>query len=271
MLAALGVRVTLVDRLTRPLSHIDDELAAELTYHLRGSGVSLQFGRAVTGVTCTSAGPRVRLDDGAEELTEAVLVAVGRRPDFGALALPAGGLDADQLLHGDGGVRTPQPHVFVAGDAFGAAGTTPAAVEQGRHAALAALGRRLPPAEAMPVALYTTPELSYVGSTEQELRAASTPYVAGVGTYRDLLRGEVAGDSFGRLKLLVHSDSRAILGVHILGRAAAELVHIGQTAMAGDLRLEFFSQATFNYPTFTTAYTDAALDAGIKLRQRLDR
>jgi NAD(P) transhydrogenase len=268
MLALLGTQVTVVDRLRRPMRRIDDELADELAYCLRGSGVSLKFGRAVIAIRCTPDGPRVLLDGGEKEHVDAVLVAAGRRPDLDQIQVDAAGLDVEQLQLMDGLIRTQQEHILVVGDAAGAAGTTPAAVEQGRHAALVALGRRLPHPQSMPYVLYTTPELSFVGATEQELRLAGTPYVAGVALYRDLLRGAVAGDSFGRLKLLVHSETRAILGVHVLGRSAAELVHIGQTAMAGGLRLDFFSQAAFNYPTFSTAYTEAALDAAMKLPQR---
>jgi len=266
MLSALGVCVTLVDQCQQPMGYLDDELSAELAYHLRGSGVSLQFGRAVTGIKCTSTGPSVRLSDGVETQADAVLVAVGRRPDFAPLELPAAGFDLAEPWCREGDIQTQQPHIFVAGDAIGAAGTTPAAIEQGRHAALIALGCCAPPKQPMPDTLYTSPELSFVGATEQELAAAGIAFVAGVSTYRELLRGEVAGDSFGRLKLLVHRETREILGVHILGKAAAELVHIGQTAMAGNLRLDFFAQAAFNYPTFSDAYTDAALDAAMKLR-----
>src|SRR5207249_4400977 len=111
------------------------------------------------------------------------------------------------------------------------------------------------------------PEISYVGPTERELTRAATPYVVGVARYRELSRGEIAGDRSGLLKLLVHAETRGLLGVHAFGTAATELIHIGQTAMAGGLTVDYLVDAVFNVPTFADAYKVAALDAANRLRE----
>ncbi len=141
-------------------------------------------------------------------------------------------------------------------------------MEQGRLAALSAFGQ---PARALPALLpygiYTIPEISFVGAGERELTAAAVPYVVGLSRYRELARGEIAGDRSGLLKLLVHAETRELLGVHIFGTSAAELVHVGQTAMAGDLTVDYLVDAVFNVPTFADAYKVAALDAANRLNE----
>ncbi len=163
--------------------------------------------------------------------------------------------------------RQGQPHIFAAGDVIGFPGLAAASMEQGRRAALAAFGKASAAGtDLLPYGIYTIPEISFVGQGEGELTERAVPYVVGLAGYRELARGEIAGDRAGVLKLLVHLETRAVLGVHIFGTAATELVHLGQTAIAGGLGVDYLSEAVFNVPTFTDAYKVAALDA----RDRLD-
>jgi NAD(P) transhydrogenase len=139
-------------------------------------------------------------------------------------------------------------------------------MEQGRLAALAAFGRRTSSFEGLlPYGIYTIPEISFVGSGERELTERAVPYVVGLARYRELSRGEIAGDRAGVLKLLVHAETRRVLGVHIFGTFATELVHVGQTVIAGDLAVDYLVDAVFNVPTFSDAYKVAALDAANRL------
>jgi NAD(P) transhydrogenase len=141
-------------------------------------------------------------------------------------------------------------------------------MEQGRLAALAAFGEPATPMPTLlPYGIYTIPEISFVGRGERELTEAAIPYVAGYGRYRELARGEIAGDRSGVLKLLVHAHTREILGVHVFGTAATELVHVGQTAIAGGLTVDYLVEAVFNVPTFCDAYKVAALDAANRLNE----
>jgi NAD(P) transhydrogenase len=123
----------------------------------------------------------------------------------------------------------------------------------------------------LPYGIYTIPELSYVGRNERELTADGMPYVVGIARYRELARGEIAGDNTGLLKLLVNTETRRVEGVHVFGTSATELVHIGQTAMAGGLTVDYLVDAVFNYPTFSDAYKIAALDAVNRLNELDDR
>jgi NAD(P) transhydrogenase len=202
-----------------------------------------------------------------------VLYAAGRQGATDDLNLAAAGLEADARgrIAVDAQFRTAQSHIFAAGDVIGFPSLAATSMEQGRLAACAAFGI---PASAMPSLLpygiYTIPEVSYVGRTERELTDARVPYVAGIARYRELIRGEMAGDNAGLLKLLVNTESRALEGVHVFGTAATELVHIGQTVMAAGLPLDYLVEAVFNYPTFSDAYKVAALDAMNRLNELAD-
>jgi NAD(P) transhydrogenase len=189
------------------------------------------------------------------------------------LRLEAAGLEADSRgrIGVDEHFRTAQPHIFAVGDVIGFPALAATSMEQGRLAACAAFGvsaAKMP--SALPYGIYTIPEISFVGRTERELTQAGVPYVVGVARYRELTRGEIAGDNTGLLKLLVDSDTRALEGIHVFGTAATELVHIGQAAMAGGLGVDYLVEAVFNYPTFSDAYKIAALDAVNRLNELED-
>ncbi len=271
MLAALGVRVTVVDKRPHILDAVDEEIAEALQYHLRGLGVVFRLGEEVEAVRSGNGHAAVTLLRSGKRIpSDIVLYAAGRQGATDGLALDNAGLEADSRgrIAVAADLRTAQPHIFAAGDVIGFPSLSATSMEQGRLAALAAFDEPAHPApELFPFGVYTVPEISYVGATERQLTAEAVPYVVGVGRYREVVRAEIAGDRSGLLKLLVHADTRTILGVHIFGTAATELVHVGQTAMAAGLTLDYLVDAVFNVPTFADAYKVAALDAANRLSE----
>jgi NAD(P) transhydrogenase len=271
MAAALGVRVSLIDQRQRLLEFVDAELVDALQYHLRGLGVTLLLGETVAAVDRRPDGTVITtLESGKRLPSEVVLYAAGRQGATDRLNLAAAGLDADGRgrIAVDESFRTAQPHIYAVGDVIGFPALAATSMEQGRLAAAAALGA---PAAAMsellPYGIYTIPEISFVGRTEAQLTEGAVPYVTGIARYRELIRGEIAGDNTGLLKLLVNAETLAVEGIHVFGTGATELVHIGQAVMAGGLGLPYLVDAVFNYPTFADAYKIAALDAMNKLDQ----
>jgi NAD(P) transhydrogenase len=270
MAAALGSRVTVVDRRAQILDFVDAEIAEALQYHLRGRGVSFRLGEHVDAVQRGPGGALLHLGSGKRIPAEIVLYAAGRQGATAGLGLGAAGLEADERgrITVDAEYRTTQPHIYAAGDVIGFPSLAATSMEQGRRAALAAFDEpasALPPL--LPYGIYTIPELSFVGRGERELTDASVPYVCGFARYRELSRGEIEGDRSGLLKLLVHAETGRLEGVHVFGTAATELVHIGQTVMAAGLHVDYLVDAVFNVPTFADAYKVAALDAANRLSE----
>jgi NAD(P) transhydrogenase len=270
ILAAVGTTVTVVDKRDRILDFVDAEVAAALQYHLRDLGVVFRLGEEVQSVKRREGGAVTELRSGKRIPSDVVLYAAGRHGATDGLNLAAIGLEADHRgnLAVGPDYRTAQPHIFAAGDVIGFPSLAATSMEQGRLAALAALSE---PAHALPALLpygiYTIPEISYVGPNEDELTRQAVPYVVGVARYRELVRGAISGDRTGMLKLVVHAGTSRVLGVHIFGTAATELIHIGQTIMAADLPLSYLVDAVFNVPTFADAYKVAALDAANRLNE----
>ena len=268
MAAALGTRVTVVDKRTAILDFADQEIVEALQYHLRGLGVVFRLGEEVEAVQRCAGGAVTWLRSGKRIPSEVVLYAAGRQGATEDLNLAAAGLEADARgrLRVDEQFRTAQPHIFAAGDVIGFPSLAATSMEQGRLAALAALGRHLRSVpDLLPYGIYTIPEVSFVGRHERELTAAAVPYVVGLARYRELSRGAISGDRAGMLKLLVHADERTLLGVHAFGTSATELIHVGQTVMAAGLPVDYLVDAVFNVPTFVDAYKVAALDAANRL------
>jgi NAD(P) transhydrogenase len=268
---ALGTKVTVVDQRDRVLGFLDDEIGEAFQYMLRRQNVTFRLREKVDAVE--SAGEqraRVALASGKEIFSEAVLYAVGRQGDTDCLALEKTGLETDKRgrLKVDSDYRTSVPHIFAVGDVCGPPGLAATAMEQGRIAALHAFGepvQELP--ELVPTGVYAIPEIGYVGRTEEELTDAAVPYVAGIARWSELARGLMSRDEDGMLKLLVSPDDGSVLGVHVLGTGATDLVHIGQAVMhSGAGGLEFLVTAVFNYPTFAESYKVAALDAANRIR-----
>src|SRR4051812_31815893 len=271
MFGALGTKVTVVDKRDRVLPFLDSEIGEAFQYLLRRMNVTFRMRESVAGVEleADARGPKVRLESGKELISETVLYATGRQGDTEALRLDQAGLEADSRgrIPVDEQHRTAVPHIFAVGDVSGG-GLAATAMEQGRIAALHAFDEpfvTLP--ELVPTGVYAIPEIAMVGQTEEQLTDAAVPYVTGIARWSELARGVITGDRDGRLKLLVAADDRRLLGVHVLGTGATELVHIGQAVMAsGSEGLDFLVTAVFNYPTFAESYKVAALDAMNRIR-----
>jgi NAD(P) transhydrogenase len=262
---ALGTKVTVVDKRDRVLNFLDGEIGEAFQYLLRRANVTFRMREAVAAV---EHGGRVQLESGKELISETVLYAVGRQGDTDALGLDRAGLTADARgrIPVDDHHRTEVEHIFAVGDVAGG-GLAATAMEQGRIAALRAFGEPVEELPALvPTGVYAIPEIGMVGRTEEQLTDAAVPYVAGIARWSELARGLMSGDEDGMLKLLVGTEDRKLLGVHVIGTGATDLVHIGQAVMGGGAPVDFLVTAVFNYPTFAESYKVAALDAANRIR-----
>jgi NAD(P) transhydrogenase len=270
MFAALGTAVTVVERRDRMLEFCDAEMVDALRYHLRDQSTVFRFGESVARVERRGDQAMALLESGKRILADVVLYSAGRQGATGGLDLERAGLEADARgrITVNEHFQTAVDHVYAVGDVIGFPALAATAMEQGRMAASHAAGEPVPPfGELVPIGLYTIPELSYVGRNEAELTQAAVPYEVGIARYRELARGQILGDSHGVLKLLVSPDDRSLLGVHVFGAGATEIVHIGQAVMATGARLDYLVNAVFNYPTLAEAYKVAALDALNRIRR----
>jgi NAD(P) transhydrogenase len=271
MFAALGVQVTVVDRRDRPLEFLDAEIVDELIHQMRKRNVNFRLGEAVESLTVED-GPQPRavlaLESGKRIVADMALFSVGRAGATDTLGLANAGLTADDRgrIVVDAQFRTAVPHIFAAGDVIGYPSLAATSSEQGRLAAAHALGASAAPmAEHFPIGIYAVPEISMVGAPEHALTKAKVPYEVGIARYREIARGQILGDDSGFLKLLFHRDDRRLLGVHIIGTGATELLHIGQAVLALGGGLDYFLSTVFNYPTLAECYKVAALNAANKL------
>ncbi len=273
MFAALGTRVTVVDQRPSMLEFCDEEIVESLRFHLRDLAVSFRFGEEVDKVETTDKGTITTLASGKRIPAETVMYSAGRQGATDELALENAGIDVSSRgrITVDESYRTGVSHIYAVGDVLGFPALAATSMEQGRLAALHAMGE---PAHGMtecqPIGIYTIPEISYVGRTEAALTDDSIPYEVGLSRYRELARGQIVGDSYGMLKLIVHAKDRTILGVHVFGTGATDIVHIGQAVMGCGGTVDYLVDTVFNYPTLSEAYKVAALDATNKLRT-LDR
>jgi NAD(P) transhydrogenase len=269
MFAALGSKVTVVEKRHRLLDFVDAQIAEGLQYHLRDLGVVFRFGETVTAVEKHGDATMTMLESGKQIPADVVLYAAGRQGETGDLDLERAGLQADERGRIEVGpdFRTSVDHVYAAGDVIGWPSLAATSMEQGRLAAAHALDQPTHGmSELLPFGIYTIPEISYVGRNEEELTEAACPYEVGISRYRELARGQILGDSYGMLKLLVALDDRKLLGVHVLGTNATEVVHIGQAVMGNGGTVDYLVDAVFNYPTLAESYKVAALDAMNKLQ-----
>jgi NAD(P) transhydrogenase len=269
MFAALGTKVTVVEKRHRLLDFVDSQIAEGLQYHLRDLGVMFRFGEAVTAVERHDGATMSLLESGKRIPAEVVLYAAGRQGETGDLDLKIAGLDASERGYIEVGpdFRTAVDHIYAAGDVIGWPSLAATSMEQGRLAAAHALDQPTHSmSELLPFGIYTIPEISYVGRNEEQLTDAACPYEVGISRYRELARGQILGDSYGMLKLLVSLEDRTLLGVHVLGTNATELVHIGQAVMGNGGTVDYLVDAVFNYPTLAESYKVAALDAMNKLQ-----
>jgi NAD(P) transhydrogenase len=269
MFAALGTKVTVVEKRNRLLDFVDAQIAEGLQYHLRDLGVVFRFGEAVTAVERHDGTTMTLLESGKRIPAEVVLYAAGRQGETDDLDLENAGLEAGERGYIEVGpdFRTAVDHVYAAGDVIGWPSLAATSMEQGRLAAAHAFDHPTHSmSELLPFGIYTIPEISYVGRNEEELTEAACPYEVGISRYRELARGQILGDSYGMLKLLVSLEDRTLLGVHVLGTGATELVHIGQAVMGNGGTVDYLVDAVFNYPTLAESYKVAALDAMNKLQ-----
>jgi NAD(P) transhydrogenase len=269
MFAALGTKVTVVEKRTSMLDFCDPEVIESLRFHLRDLAVTFRFGEEVTAVDVGANGTLTTLRSGKQIPAETVMYSAGRQGLTAPLALENAGLEADERgrIYVDDNFRTKVEHIDAVGDVIGFPALAATSMDQGRLAAYHAFDE--PGAKLMdlqPIGIYSIPEVSYVGATEVDLTKESVPYEVGVSRYRELARGQIAGDTYGMLKILVSTDDLKLLGVHIFGSGATDLVHIGQAVMGCGGTVEYLVDAVFNYPTLSEAYKVAALDVMNKIR-----
>ena len=271
MFAALGIEVTIVDRRERPLEFLDHEIVDELIHQMRNRNVTFRLGETVDHIDISEGPPRraaIFLESGKRLVSDLVLFSVGRQGATRGLNLPAAGLEADSRgrLIVDKQYRSKVQHIFAAGDVIGYPSLAATSSEQGRLAACHAFGVQAEPMMAhFPIGIYAIPEISMVGLPEHELTAQKVPYEFGVARYREIARGQILGDDSGLFKMLFHRLDRRLLGVHVIGTGATELVHIGQAVLGLGGGLDYFVKTVFNYPTLAECYKVAALDAANKL------
>ena len=263
MFAALGVDVTVVDGRERLLDFCDREIVDTLLYHARALGMTFRLGEEVTKMKKLSKnGVIVELKSGKRLIAATALFSAGRVGDTESLNLAAAGLEPDSRgrISCDKNHRTDVEHIYGVGDIVGFPALASTSMEQGRRAACHAFGQEFIAFHHMPYGLFTIPEISMIGKSEQELTADRVPYEVGIARFSEIARGQIVGDQTGMLKLLFHRETLELLGVHCIGDSATEIVHIGQTVMALGGTIEYLRDAVFNYPTMAECYKVAALD-----------
>jgi NAD(P) transhydrogenase len=272
MFAALGVKVTLVDKRTRLLPFVDGEIVESLTYHLRENRVTLRLGEEVSGIKFHDDGRiqpvELALASGKHIITDKALYSIGRYGAVKHLNLETTGITADERgrIKVNEFFQTEVPNIYAAGDVIGFPALAATSMEQGRVAVAHAFETDFKGGiDVFPYGIYTVPEVSFAGRTEEELTAAGVPYEIGKARYREIARGQIIGDEIGMLKLLFHSETHELLGVHIIGEGACELVHLGQAVMSLGGKLDYFIKAVFNFPTLGQCYKIAALDGFTRL------
>ncbi|MEO6063046.1 MAG: Si-specific NAD(P)(+) transhydrogenase [Thermoflexales bacterium] len=268
MFAALGVRVTLIDKRDRLLPFIDSEIGDALAYQLRMNKVTLRLGEEVRQIEPIQEAVgrtrvRISLQSGKQIVTDKALYSVGRTGATARLNLPAAGVAADDRgrIKVNAQYQTSVPNIYAAGDIIGFPSLASVSMEQGRLAACHAFGVEAVSVPALfPYGIYTIPEISTVGRNEEELTQDGVPYEVGTAHYREIARGNIIGDQNGMLKLIFNLETRELLGVHIIGEGASELIHIGQAVLAFKGTVDYFVNTVFNYPTLAECYKTAAFN-----------
>ena len=270
MMATLGVRVILTEARPTLLDFVDSEISEALQYRMRAMGVTLRLGERVDEISVLPDGlVQATLQSGKHLRAETLLYCIGRQGTTERLGLETVGIVPDNRgrLKVNDNYQTEVPHIYAVGDVVGFPALASTSMEQGRRASCHAYGEpttSIP--ELFPLGIYSIPEISMVGKTEAQLTADGIPYEAGVAQYREIARGQLLGDEVGMLKLLIHEETRRILGVHAIGTGATELIHIGQAVMAFKGTVDYFINNVFNYPTLAECYKVAALNGSNKLR-----
>ncbi len=270
MFAALGVKVNLLDQRPVLLDFVDREIAESLCFQLRQLGTVFRLGEKVVSVGFDEERDKVfaKLESGKTVRGQGLLYTIGRQANSDLMNVQAAGVEPDVRgkLTVNENFQTSVPHIYAAGDVLGFPALASTAMEQGRLASCHMFGipGKMQP-NLIPYGIYTIPEISMVGLTEEQLTRDKIPYEVGLARYAELAKGQMLGDEQGLLKLLFHPESLKLLGVHIIGDRAAEIVHIGQAVIALGATIEYFRDTVFNYPTLAEAYKVAALDGLNKL------
>ena len=263
--SALDVAVTVVEPRSTFLDFIDRELIDVFTNMLRDRGVSMRLGAKATEVHRREHGAEVVLEDGRTVRTDLVLFAAGRMGTTDSIGLDKCGIEVDhrgRIAADAKSFQCDTPHIYAAGDVIGFPSLASTSMEQGRIAACHAFGHNAhKPPEYFPYGIYSVPEISTIGLTEEEVKERGIPYESGIARFRETSRGQILGIDTGMMKMLFSLKTRKLLGVHIVGEGATELIHIGQAVLNLSGTLEYFVENTFNYPTLAEAYKIAALDA----------
>lgn len=273
MVSALGSSVTVVEARNTLLAHVDEEITQALMYQLRRTGVTFRLGEKVTSVTVVDDKSPVTatLESGKTLTAAALLYAVGRQPNTDSLNLAAVGLstvERGQLAVNES-FQTAVPHIYAAGDVVGFPSLASTSMEQGRLAARHMFGEpHVSRPEMLPYGIYTIPEISMIGRNEQQLTNDKIPYEVGIASFDEVAKAQITGDTTGILKLIFHSETLQLLGVHIIGDGAAELIHIGQTLMMSNGTIRVLCDTVFNYPSLAEAYRVAANNGLDRLRLR---
>jgi NAD(P) transhydrogenase len=263
--SALDVQVTIVEPRATFLDFVDREILDEFVHQLRDRGVAFRLGTPVASITRDGDKVLTTLDDGRTVRTEMLLYCAGRMGATPTLGLENCGLTTDsrgRLKVKPDTFQTDVPHIYAAGDVIGFPSLASTSMEQGRIAACHAFGLPLPPAPAyFPYGIYAVPEISTVGMSEQDVRDKKISYECGIARLRESSRGHIMGLDQGMMKMIFSNKTRKLLGVHIIGEGATELIHIGQAVLNLKGTIDYFIENTFNYPTLAEAYKIAALDA----------
>jgi NAD(P) transhydrogenase len=270
MFAALGVKVTLLDQRPILLDFVDREIVESLCFQLRQVGTVFRLGEKVVSVGFDQEKDRVfaKLASGKNVHGQGLLYTIGRQANGDLLNLESAGLSSEGRgkLSVNEHFQTTVPHIYAAGDVIGFPALASTSMEQGRLASCHMFGKpgNMPP-NLIPYGIYTIPEISMVGHTEEQLTKENINYEVGLARYAELAKGQMLGDDQGLLKLVFDPDSLKLLGVHAIGDRAAEIIHIGQVVLTLGASIEYFRDAVFNYPTLAEAYKVAALDGLNKL------
>lgn len=274
MFARLGVRVTIVDRNKRLMQFLDQQISEALQYQLRNMGITLRFEEEIERVDIKENKPYTTVDTvlkcGTVLHSDCFLYCGGRTGAVDDLNLAVVGLEADDRgrIKVDENYQSSNPNIYAIGDVIGFPSLASTSMDQGRVAACKIFGKNTTSSpQLFPYGIYSIPEISMVGSNEEQLTQQGIPYETGVANYREIARGQLIDDEIGLLKLLIHQHSYKILGVHIMGTGATELIHIGQAVMALGASVDYFLDTAFNYPTLAECYKVAALNGVNKLRQ----
>ena len=268
MFSTLGVRVTLIEKRPRLLEFADQEIIEALSYHLRDHRVTMRLNEEVQGVEENSGSVIAYLESNKKVTGDSLLYSVGRQGNVDELNLAAAGLQSDSRgrIAVNENYQTANPNIYACGDVIGFPSLASVSMEQGRIAVAHAFGKAFTSNPSyFPFGIYTIPEISFIGKTEEQLTDEDVPYEVGVAYYREIARGQIRGDTTGRLKLIFHRDTLDVLGVHIIGEGASELLHIGQAVLILKGKVDYFVNTVFNYPTLAECYKAAAFNGLNKL------